>query len=238
MNRFAKKSIKSLLLAMVVASLALQPVFAQTLYEKYTQSSKEDLEPETRDMGKQLTRTFNAASINKKRQEIEFAKYFSNLKKLVLYGTKLAAYGEYEKDLHYARDNDIFKGLAEEPSGEQSVASDLDRRQFVDDKFKSMKKNVEEEIDTYVDLIMVSLDVCEYLTQYDLSELLSNPEYSERIQRYGRSEEFANFEAKKRRLSAGWPDLERRISAQFSIWGAKAASPDDPLISPGVTGAL
>ncbi len=37
--------------------------------------------------------------------------YYSNLKKMVLFATKLSIYSDYETDLQFARVNEVFKGL-------------------------------------------------------------------------------------------------------------------------------
>jgi hypothetical protein len=227
-----------MLLACLVIVIGSPMVMAETLYEKYTQASRSDLEAETRQMGNQLKNEFNANSINLKRQQIDFSKYFSNMKKLVTYGTKLATYSEYRKDLEFARDNEMFKGLPEEkPDSRETVGYENDK-ELVEKKFERMTKNVQEEINTYTDLINLSLDVCENLTEYDLSDMLSNREYADKIRTYTRSEEYRAYMGKRERLAQGWPKLESEISAQFMLWEPKPASPDDPVIDPRVTGAL
>jgi len=101
-----------------------------------------------------------------------------------------------------------------------------------------MKKNVEEEIETYVDLIKLSLDACETLTQNDLSGFAESKKYQARVVSFKRGKEFRNYLEKRGRLAERWPSLAARISGQLSLWDPRPASPDDPLINVKIAGAI
>jgi len=229
---------RTIVLAGALILLVNQWAAAGSLYEYYISASTETLKTETEKMGKQLSTTFNQKGINARQQKIDFADYYSNLKKLVLYSSKLATYSEYGKDLRFARDNEVFKGLPTETSVTGKSGPQLDRKDFVNKKYGEMKKNVEEEIETYVDLIKLSLDACETLTHNDLSGFAENKKHLDRIVNFKRSKEFRHYLEKGGRLAGRWPSLAARISNQLSLWDPKPASPDDPLINTKIAGAI
>ena len=238
MMKTIKKCGRAIALAGALALLTGQWAAAGSLYEYYTGTDTEALKTETREMGKQLSATFNQGKISVSQQQIDFADYYANLKKLVLYAGKLSTYSEYGKDLRFARDNEVFKGLPTETGPPLKSQSSLNRKDFVNKKYREMKKNVEEEIETYVDLIKLSLDACETLTQNDLSGFTENRQHVDRIMNFKQGREFQHYMEKTGRLAGTWPRLAARISTQLSLWGPKAASPDDPLISTKIVGAL
>ena len=238
MIKAIKKSVKAMALAGALTLLIGQWAWGGSLYEYYTGASTQTLKTETRQMGKQLSAAFSQQGISARQQKIDFADYYANLKKLVLYAGKLANYSEYGKDLRFARDNEVFKGLPKETGVTSKKNQQLDRKDFVNRKYGEMKKNVEEEIDTYVDLIRLSLDACETLTQNDLSGFTENQRNLDRIMKFKRSKGYRQYQEKNQRLAVKWPQLSARISNQLSLWGPKPTSPDDPLISPKIAGAL
>ena len=101
-----------------------------------------------------------------------------------------------------------------------------------------MKKNVEEEIETYDDLIQLSLDVCETVTENDLSGILDNPAFRGKVKHFREGEAVKEFQAKQGRFNKRWTEISNRISAQFALWQPRPASPDDPIINPGIIGAI
>jgi len=222
----------------VLIILSSQWAAAGSLYGYYASASTETLKTETEEMGKQLSAAFNHKGISSRQQKIDFADYYANLKKLVLYSSKLATYSEYGKDLRFARDNEVFKGLPTETSSNGKSGPQLDRKDFVNKKYGEMKKNVEEEIETYVDLIKLSLDACETLTQNDLSGFAENKKHRDRIVNFKRGKEFRHYLEKRGRLAGRWPSLAARISNQLSLWDPRPPSPDDPLINTKIAGAI
>ena len=79
--------------------LVITPVGAESIYDQYTSMPKETLEAETSEMGKNLRKVFNEKSVEEYQRKIDFADYYANFKKLVLYGVKLANYTDYEENL-------------------------------------------------------------------------------------------------------------------------------------------
>jgi hypothetical protein len=214
------------------------PAAAQSLYEQYLNTPKETLESETDEMGKNLKQVFNEGGIERQQQKIDFADYFSNFKKLVLYGAKLANYAEYEENLTFAKDKEIFKGLPE-AEGETNTQGTYDQKAFVNEKYEKMKGNITEEIDTYVDLIKISLDACEIMSRNDLSGFMENANNQRSIRRYlDESEAYHAFAERQERLNKGWPNLARRISDQVRLWQEAQPSPEDPIIDPAITEAI
>jgi len=238
MFKTIRNSGRAIVLAGVLIILTGQWAAAGSLYEYYTSASTETLKTETKGMGKELSAVFSQKGISSRQQKIDFADYYSNLKKLVLYSSKLATYSEYGKDLRFARDNEVFKGLPTETKIPEKNEPQLDRKDFVNKKYGEMKKNVEEEIETYVDLIKLSLDACETLTQNDLSGFAESKKYRNRVVSFKRGKEFRNYLEKRGRLAERWPSLEARISNQLSLWDPRPASPDDPLINVKIAGAI
>jgi hypothetical protein len=223
--------------ALLLAS-ACGPSAAESLYEYYTTATQETLRTETHSMGRQLAKVFDENAVARRQQQIDFSEYVSNLKKAVLYAGKLATYSEYEKDLRFARDNEIFKGLPEDNASVPAMASDDDQKQFAQKKYTRMTKNVQEEIDTYQDLIQVALDACEMLAGNDLSGMLENLEFRDKLNEYQHSKDFQQFVGKRPQLARKWPDLEQRLARQLDLWQAPLPAPDDPIINRKITGAI
>lgn len=238
MFKTIKSSGRAIVLAGVLIILSGQWAAAGSLYEYYTSAPTKTLKTETREMGKELSAVFSHKGISSRQQKIDFADYYSNLKKLVIYSSKLATYSEYGKDLRFARDNEVFKGLPTETSVTKIPGPQMNRKDFVNKKYGEMKKNVEEEIETYVDLIKLSLDACETLTQNDLSGFAESKKYQTRVVSFKRSKDFRGYLEKRGRLAERWPSLAVRISDQLSLWDPKPASPDDPLINVKIAGAI
>jgi hypothetical protein len=238
MNTVGKNIKMAVVLAWLAALVTSQWATAGSLYEYYTTAPVTTLQSETKEMGQQLSRAFVQNGIHARQQRIDFAEYYTNVRKLVLYATRLSAYSEYEKDLVFARDNEVFKGLPDESTSRGEIGAQFDRKDFVKKKYTKMKKNVEEEIETYVDLIHLSLDACETLMRNDLSGFGENNHYRERITDFKQGKEFREYVAKRNRLTGMWGSLEARISHQFALWDPKPVSPDDPLINRTITEAI
>lgn len=236
--KFIKRSVPAFLCAFSVLVLGqIVPAGAESLYDQYLSTSRETLEAETADMGKELRNTFNEASVEEYQQKIDFADYYANFKKLVLYGAKLANYNDYEENLIFAKDKELFKGLAQ---GEGNVADSAgERRNFVNDKFEQMKGNIQDEIETYKDLIVISLDACEIMSRNDLSGFTESDANRRTIQSYmTESDAYNRFDERYDRLNDGWPDIAARISRQVQLWRESAPSGSDPIIDPEITEAI
>ena len=209
----------------------------EPLFDYYTNATAEKLSAETSDMGTELKTVFSQGSVNNQQQKIDFAEYFSNLKKTAIFANRLAVYSEYETDLRFARDNEVFKGLPDDiPSGNKGRP--INRKEFVENKYGRMKKNIEEEIETYNDLILLSLDTCEMLTTSDLSDIFKNESHRKKINAFMQGEEYREYQTRRASFRERWPELESRMSAQFAAWRPKPPSADDPIIDPNIVGAL
>ncbi len=208
---------------------------AQSLFKDYTTTSRQDMVAQTQEMSEKIVKKFNRASIEKNQQKIHFYEYFSNLKKLVLYSSKLATYAQYEDDLKFAKENELFKGLPEKVAEEKKEK----RTRFVSEKYKMMKTNIKDEIDTYVDLIRISLDTCEHLAAYDLTPRTMGERNMERIRYYFEtSEQFKTYLLKQERLAQTWPDIEAGVQRQLKLWQERGLAPEDPIIDQRITEAV
>ncbi len=227
-----------LLAVAVVAILAVPSAMAESLYEQYTNKPIETLDSETAEMGKNLKKVFNENSVEQYQRKIDFADYYSNFKKLVLYGAKLANYNDFEENLTFAKDKEIFKGLAVDKAG-NSDKNGRQKKSFVNEKYEKMKVNIGDEIDTYLDLITISLDACEIMEKNDLSGFIESSRSQETIRRYlDESDAYKKFSERYERLNKGWPDIAGRISRQVSIWEPAAASGSDPIIDREIAEAI
>jgi len=226
------------LVAVLVTVPGVHTASAESLYESYTSTTKDTLTKETNDMGRKLRTVFAQDSVKKFQQRIDFADYFSNLKKTVLLATKLATYSEYETDLKFARDKEIFKGLPEDSRPSRRNGPQVDRKDFVRNKYDRMKKNIEEEIETYDDIIRLSMDTCETIAENDLSGILESPTNHEKVLQFTESKPYREYQGKRSQFEKGWPLLASRISVQFSLWEASLPSPEDPIINPEIVGAI
>ena len=181
----------------LLLTITWDPCAAESLYEYYTAATEETLRSETKDMGGRLAKVFNEDSVARRQQQIDFSEYVSNLRKAVLFAGKLATYSEYEKDLQFARDKEIFKGLPDNQTPRPAGDPALDKKQYAEKKYQSMSRNVQEEIETYRDLIQIALDACEMLTGNDLSGMLENAALGEKIKAFKDSDVFSRYMAQR-----------------------------------------
>lgn len=232
------KIIKSIVYGVCFMLLVSGNCFSDSLFKEYTEKSRQELMDETEVMSREIKDKFNQRSIETAQQKIDYYDYFSNLKKLVLYGGKLATYAEYDQDLKFAKDNELFKGLPEDQNEKMEEKATFTSR-FVNAKYKKMQINVKDEIQTYEDLILMSLDSCELLSSNDLSGFVSSQNARQRIQLYfENSKDYKLYLEKKYRLAKAWPMLESRIKQQMSLWSEKGMNPEDPIIDPEITKAI
>ncbi len=238
-NTFKKGSTVKAAVAGFLFICSVQPCFAESLYEYYLSATPATLQQETSAMGQKLGKTFDQHDIETKQQSIDFAEYYSNLQKMILYGTKLGSYGNYKDDLQFARDREVVQSL-HDSSGqmEDDVKNSRNTRRFADSKFARLETNVEEEIDTYVDMIKLSLDGCETLITNDLTGFTASSSNHDRIRDYLHTDTFQAYTDVASQLQASWPDLGRRINNQVQLWQMQAGSSGTPLVDPNITGAF
>ncbi|MCD6292483.1 MAG: hypothetical protein J7M09_03380 [Deltaproteobacteria bacterium] len=235
-----KLLLTAMLLVMVIGLGGFQanPAKAESLYEYYADASAAELEQETKTMGRDLKKTFSQENIHQNQQKIDFATYFTNLKKAILYSAKLSTYSEYHEDLAFARDNEVFKGLPEAPGDLTSDKKLRSRKEFIDEKYERTKTNVEEEIDIYVDLLTLSLDICESMSVNDLSGFVTLEENRNQVVKWLHGDQYAEYQKASNNLAQAWPEIKKRIADQCTIWQGRPASPDAPIISARLVGSL
>jgi hypothetical protein len=91
-----KKYIKTIVYTIFFMLVVSGNCFSASLFKEYTEKSRQELMDETQAMSKEIKDKFNQKSMENAQQKIDYYDYFSNLKKMVLYGGKLATYDEYE----------------------------------------------------------------------------------------------------------------------------------------------
>ena len=228
----------ALVMIVGIGSFKVNSVRAESLYEYYADASSTELEKETRIMGQELKQTFSQDNIHRNQQKIDFATYFTNLKKAVLYSGKLSTYSQYHEDLAFARDNEVFKGLPEDPRDQTSDKELRSRKEFVAEKYERTKLNVEEEIDIYIDLLTLALDVCESMSINDLSGFVTLEENQAQIVKWQHGDQYTAYLRTAVNLAQTWPEIEKRITDQCSLWQERPASPEAPIISAKLVGSL
>jgi hypothetical protein len=223
-----------LIMAMVWLGLVAGPGYGQSLYLSYVEKSEEDLKQETKEMSKDIRNRFSISSVEKAQQKIDVYDYFSHFKKMLMYGGKLGTYADYETDLAFARDNELFKGLPETPDPGETVKTD-----FVADKYERMTTDVENEIDTYTDLVLVSLDACELLAVTSFMGIDQSDLLRHKIRAFlNTGQVYEVFAEKQAAFARTWPGLSARITAQLQMWEIQGSGPDDPIIDPKITEAI
>jgi hypothetical protein len=211
---------------------------AESLFESYSQKSKADLAIETREMGGSLQQTFNATNISRRQMEIDFSEYRSNFKKALHYATRLASYSDYEQDLEFARDKEVFHGLPETQESVEESDAKRDKQTFMNKKYDRMQQNVREEVGTYVDLLHLSLDACEALTRHDLDGFVADDQTRDTMRDFVQSDPSRNYAVRQDQLAGRWPEIAARIEDQLQLWGDPVAGPNDPIINPQIVQAL
>jgi hypothetical protein len=222
-----------------------QTVWAESLYEFYMNTPKETLQTETRQMSSDLKMKFTERGIVAKRQQILFSGYLSNLEKAVTYAAKIAPYSQYEEDLKYARDNEVFKVLAEEDvkrkTDSATEARELkDRKKYAAKKIDQMEKNVEEDIDIYSAMIKVALDDCEdvFYSDLDSENFFTNENFINRINDFFASDAYVLYLERQKNFASRWPGLETRLRRQIELWGQAEVDAQQAIIDPAIVQAL
>lgn len=241
-----RKSIQLLLCGGIAVLLSSQSVMAESLYEFYMNTPRETLQTETRQMSQDLKMKFTERGIVAKRQEILFSGYLSNLEKAVSYAAKIAPYSQYEEDLEYARDHELFKMLSggEETRQKQTdaeVAQDLrDRKKYAGKKVDQMEKNVTEDIDIYSSMIKLALDDCEdvFYSDLDSKDFFSNDNFSDRINDFFASDTYALYVERQKDFASRWPGMETRLRRQVELWGKAPVDGGQTILDPAIIQAL
>jgi len=228
----------ALLCTLLLLCVLISSASAESLFEQYASKNATELNAETHAMGHKLKSYFSAENIQQKQQQIDFSEYHSNFKKVLLYSISLSTYSEYERDLQFARDKEIFKGLPigiDETQGDEAARQ---RHDFMGKKYLRMQKNVEEEVATYSDLLLLSLETCENLTRQDLSGILDNNTYVDEMRDFLHSETVQRYQKRQPQLTKRWPELNQRIADQIALWQRPAVKANAPIIDAQIVEAL
>ncbi len=225
------KKIVSIFWAVVFLAGAMPVSGADPLYLEYMDKTESQLKQETREMSREIRKSFDMASMETAQQKIDAYDYLSHFKKILLYGSKLATYARYEEDLDFARDNELFKGLPEDEEAAQEIKTD-----FIDEKYQRMSVDVKNEIDTYQDLIMISLDACELLTTNDFTGFSESTVFKAKMDSlFSAGQSYKSYKEKQDRFAQAWPELSGRIQQQIALWQEAPDLPGDVLVDPKIT---
>ena len=245
MKTMTRKYLQIVVCAGLAVLFAGQTVLAESLYEFYMNTPTETLQAETQQMSRDLKMKFTEQGIVAKRQEIIFSGYLSNLEKAVVYASKIAPYSQYEEDLKYARDNEVFKVLKDDEfravSGDAAVAKDLrDRKKYAGKKVDQMEKNVEEDIDIYSAMIKMALDDCEDVLYSDLDSknFFTNENFKDRVNDFFGSDAYGLYLERQKNFTLRWPGLETRLRRQVELWGQVEVDGGQPIVDPDIVQAL
>lgn len=242
MNKHGMKTGLAVVLLAVGMVLGTGPgVEAQSprsLFEQYADSPREQLEKETAAMGRKLSEMFSQASVTEGEQRIQSTQYMANLKRALIYGAHLAVFCGYERDLQFARDHELFQGLPDAVTDALDRQPAEERSAFTGRKYQRLKENVEEEVETYHDLMRQALDACEEMVSDKLLVLQDNQANRERVDALLKSALYRDYAKKQADLARGWPQLAVRLRSQLDLWRPRAPQPGDALIDRAITGAL
>jgi len=222
------------LLTLVFCFTWVAQALGTPLYLEYMDKSEQDLKAETRQLSREIRSTFDMGSMETAQQKIDAYDYLSHFKKVVLYASKLATYARYKEDLEFARDNELFKGLPEDAATKKAV-----KTRFLDEKYRRMDTDVKNEIDTYRDLILISLDACELLTANDFTGFSDAMVFRAKMQSFlNAGHSYKTYAEKQDRFASAWPKLAARIQQQIRLWEAPPRLAGDALVDPKITRAI
>lgn len=246
MKKIMKTGLQILVCGSMGVLLAGQTVVAGSLYEFYMNTPKETLQTETREMSRDLKMKFTERSIVAKRQEILFSGYLSNLEKAVAYAAKIAPYSQYEEDLKYARDHEVFNMLhGDDIAGAISEKTEAgqelrERKKYAGKKVDQMEKNVLEDIDIYSSMIKIALDDCEDVLFSDLDNknFFNNENYSDRLNDFFASDVYQEYLARRANFGQRWPGMESRLQRQIELWGQVQVDGSQAIVDPSIVQAL
>lgn len=216
-------------------SLRAQEEKSGSLLEYYNTADKETLSRETGEMTEKLKSVFNSEEIAKTEAELDFSRYFTNFKNLTRYVSKLAGYTDYEENIKFGRDKEIYQTLPKEGELEE------DKKSVIDEKYNRLEAIANEEILTYQDMIETSFDACEvYMdTLFWGDKLFKKSKFKESMEDYFRDEMFKTYEREKKPiLKKSYPEYVNRIDRLVSLWKESPPKPTSPIIDPDIVEKL
>lgn len=226
----------TLLICLSSLSLGPSPAWSDSLYQHYITTDNKQLDAESSRIRRGLRDIFNSNSISEKQQEVDFHQYLSALKKAVFYGTKLASYINYEEDMRFARDHELFQAIPQESTLSPNLKNEKDT--YLEHKYRRMNKNIQEEIETYIDEIKLNLDDCESLAGNGLNDFTANNNFRDKMAMYINSAAVQKLNKQRSGIESRWPETATRIFTQLQIWMPKDDAGDIAIINPNLIQAL
>ena len=206
-----------------------------SLLEYYNETDKETLDRDTEEMATKLKGIFKKPEIVRTENELEFSKYYTSFKNLILYANKIASYAEYKENIRFGRDQEIYQKLPLE--GKMTE----DRRNAIDEKYSRLETITKEELLTYQDMAEASFISCEFYLdqQFWGDKFFSNPRFKESMTDVFQSDLFKKYEQEKRPLlMKSNPDYVNRIDRLIASWRKPLPEPTSPLIDPEIVERL
>ncbi len=214
-----------------VRTLFAQDTGTTSLLEYYNTTDRDTLDRSTEEMTGKLKGIFNKKKIEQTEAELDFSKYHTSFKNLFLYINKIAGYTDYEENIKFGRDKEIYKLLPLE--GEIKP----DKKAVVDEKYKRLEEITREEIFTCQEMIESSFDACELYTEtlFWGEKFFSNPGSKETMMDFFESDLFRKYQEENRALvMKAYPEYVSRIDRLVFLWKEKPLKPTSPLIDPDI----
>jgi len=208
--------------------------WSQSLIEYYNSADKETLEQDTQKITKKLKTMFNPNDIAQNQAKIDFSDFFSNFKNLILYATKLANYHDYQENIKFGREREIYQVLS--LKGEMET----EKRSAINKKYDRLEEISQDEIETYKDMIETAFDTCELYTETTLFKkpIFKEETFKQTMEEYLAGPEFQEYCQKKALLEQNYPEYVDRISHLVLLWKGAPPAPTDPIINPEIVNAL
>lgn len=234
------KTIHKTFLFTTMASLTILlawrgPAWGGSLIEYYNATDQTTLQKDTEKMTKKLKVMFDPKDIAQKQKAIDFSNFFSNFRNLILYASKLASYHDYQENIRFGREREIYKGLPLE--GEMKEG----KKAAINKKYDRLEDISKEEIETYKDMMETSFDICEIYTQriFFGDNFFKNKEFKGCMEEYFAGKDFQDYRNKLDTfLKKASPEYVDSINRLVLLWVEPPPSPNDHIIDPGLVNAL
>jgi len=233
--------------AVVVVSLAVLACLVSTydvhaqeasggsLMSYYSTADSGTLRDDTRTMSERLKGMFRKNEIEKTEKKLEFSRYHSNFKNALIYLNKLAGYSEYEENISFGRDREIYNALPRE-----GVINE-DRKMVISEKYNRLETITGEEIDTYRDMIETSFDACEIYNDslFWGDAFFEDRMFRESMEEVFTGEDYRTYEQQNRRiLMKSFPEYVGRIDQLVTHWKKSPRRPASPIIASAIVDRL
>ena len=227
-----KKAEVIMLLACAAIAFIAGDAFSQeqegkSLLEYYNSADKETLNRETKEMSKKLKDVFNKGEIEKTENDLEFSRYFSSFKNIIIYGSKLAGYSGFEENIRFGRDQEIYRSL---PSAGDAGKN---KKGLIKKKYDRLESIAEEEVQTYRDMMETAFDSCEIYSDslFWGDRFFNEPRFKETMEDYFAGDVYRKYqEEKKPVLEKSCPEYVKRIDVLASHWDDTTYNPEAPIV--------